>query len=84
MSYSPHRRRLPRILLRVVDSRHPETVRTGYRKLPRLRSTVRSSSNYRIAMILARLFRVFHSPAKAFRLYCSENPWALEARIYDV
>jgi hypothetical protein len=41
-----------------------------------------SSHNDQIAMILAKL--ALNNPAKAFKEYCEKNPWAAEAKMYDV
>lgn len=36
-----------------------------------------------INQITAILVRAMHNPASAFQTYLDENPWSLEARIYD-
>ena len=82
MSNSPHNRRFPRILRCVVDSRHIETIRAICSRFERLRANLTSSYDDRIAMILAKM--VLHSTSKAFKLYCEKNPWAAEAKMYDV
>ena len=48
-----------------------------------MRASVLEYEWFRITMILARLFQK-HSPARAFKLYVKENPWAPEAKMYDV
>lgn len=48
-----------------------------------MRASLNESSWFQITMILARLFQK-HSPARAFKLYVKENPWAPEAKMYDV
>ena len=79
MSDSPHNRRFPWILRCVVDSR---CIRVLCCRLTRLRANLNSSYDDRVAMILAKL--ALHSTSKAFRLYCEKNPWAAEAKMYDV
>lgn len=34
--------------------------------------------------IAAMLIRNTHSPAASFQKYLDENPWSLEARMYDI
>jgi len=82
MSYSSHNSRFSRILCCVVDSRYIEAVRAVCSRLERVRANLNSSYDDRIAMILAKL--ALHSTSKAFKLYCEKNPWALEAKMYDV
>ena len=82
MSDSPHSCRFSRILCCVVDSRHFGKIRALYRRLKGLRANLTSSYDDRIAMALAKL--TLHSTSKAFKLYCEKNPWALEAKMYDV
>lgn len=48
-----------------------------------MRAKLDESNWFRISMILARLFQK-HSPARAFKLYIRENPWALEAKMFDL
>lgn len=33
--------------------------------------------------IAAMLIRAMHNPTVAFQTYLEENPWSLEARVYD-
>jgi len=82
MSDSPHDSRLSRVLRCVVDSRHIETIRAVCRELKRLHANLTLSHNDQIAMVLAKL--ALHSTSKAFKLYCEKNPWAPEAKMYDV
>jgi hypothetical protein len=82
MSNSPHNRRFPRILRCVVDSRYIRAIRTVYSRFAQMHVNLTSSYNDQIAMILAKL--ALHSTSKAFKLYCEKNPWAAEAKMYDV
>ena len=43
-------------------------------------ATISRSLLNRIALVL---IRAMHSPKAAFQTYLDENPWSLEARIYD-
>jgi hypothetical protein len=37
-----------------------------------------------LGRIVAMLIKNTHSPAAAFQKYLDENPWSLEARVYDI
>lgn len=82
MSDSPHSSRFPRVLRCVVDSRHFGAIRTLRSRLERMFANLNSSYDYQIAMILAKM--ASNNPAKAFKEYCEKNPWAAEAKMYDV
>ena len=30
------------------------------------------------------LFLRFHNPTREFELYCKQNPWARECRVYEI
>ena len=80
---SSHNSRFPRSLRSVVGSRHSASFWPNRGGLSVLHAKLNESNWLRISMILARLFQK-HSPAKAFKLYIQENPWALEAKLFDV
>lgn len=37
-----------------------------------------------LEQIAAMIKRAMHNPTVAFQVYLDENPWSLEARVYDV
>jgi hypothetical protein len=82
MSDSTHNSRFPRILRCVVDSGYIRAIRTVYSRFAQMHVNLISSHNDQIAMILAKL--ALNNPAKAFKEYCEKNPWAAEAKMYDV
>jgi hypothetical protein len=75
-----------KILPCVISSRHRQQQRpinaiVYYRDvLNTMVATISRSLLNRIALVL---IRAMHSPKAAFQTYLDENPWSLEARIYD-
>lgn len=43
-----------------------------------------SISRTLLDQIAAMLVRAMHNPAVGFQTYLDENPWSLEARVYDI
>lgn len=83
VSNPPYDCRFPRSLRSVVGSRYSETFWPYRGQFTLVRASVLEYEWFRITMILAKLFQK-HSPARAFKLYVRENPWAPEAKMYDV